>query len=111
MLSHDLARLYGVESKVLVQAVKRNLERFPEDFNFPLDTHELNSLRSQFVTSSWGGLKKLSHSMKELHDRISQFENRYDRQFKSDFDAIREIITMPGQGNETFMRSVAVHGA
>jgi hypothetical protein len=51
----DLADLYGVETKALLQAVKRNLARFPEDFAFQLDKQEFINLRSQFVTSSWGG--------------------------------------------------------
>lgn len=49
------SELYGVETKVLLQAVKRNRERFPEDFMFQLTTDEFGNLRSQFVTSSWGG--------------------------------------------------------
>ena len=48
MLDRDLAKLYGVETKVLNQAVKRNLKRFPEDFMFQLTKEEC--LRSQFVT-------------------------------------------------------------
>lgn len=55
MLDADLADLYGVETKALLQAVKRNLARFPEDFAFQLDKQEFINLRSQFVTSSWGG--------------------------------------------------------
>jgi hypothetical protein len=58
MLSTDLARLYGVEPKVLVQAVKRNIERFPEDFMFQLSKDEHANLKSQKVTSSWGGLRR-----------------------------------------------------
>jgi hypothetical protein len=54
MLDAELAALYGVETKVLVQAVKRNLERFPVDFMFQLDAKEFANLRSQFVTSSSG---------------------------------------------------------
>lgn len=57
MLDTDLAELYGVDTKVLVQAVKRNLERFPADFMFQLSTEEFTNLRSQFVTSSWGGVR------------------------------------------------------
>ena len=52
ILDRDLARLYGVETKVLNQAVKRNIERFPEDFMFQLSKEEFESLRSQFATSS-----------------------------------------------------------
>ena len=55
MLSLDLARLYGVPVKVLNQAVRRNQERFPDDFMFQLDHIELGDLKSQIVTSSWGG--------------------------------------------------------
>lgn len=56
ILDADLAALYGVETKVLVQAMKRNIERFPDDFMFQLTKDEFSFLRSQFVTSSqWGG--------------------------------------------------------
>lgn len=56
MLDSDLAALYGVETKVLVQAVKRNIARFPADFMFQLTNQEVAILRSQSVTSSqWGG--------------------------------------------------------
>ena len=51
MLDRDLAALYGVATKVLVQSVKRNIGRFPLDFMFQLTAHEFRSLRSQFVTS------------------------------------------------------------
>ena len=55
MLDSDLARLYQVETKVLNQAVRRNIKRFPEDFMFQLDNKEFANLKSQIVTSSWGG--------------------------------------------------------
>jgi hypothetical protein len=54
MLDAELAALYGVETKVLVQAIKRNLERFPADFMFQLNADEYAALRSQFVTSNVG---------------------------------------------------------
>jgi hypothetical protein len=54
LLDEDLAELYGVETKVLNQAVRRNLERFPEDFMFQLTTEEWKSLRSQIVTLKGG---------------------------------------------------------
>jgi flagellar capping protein FliD len=50
MLDRDLAKLYGVETRVLKQAVRRNIKRFPEDFMFELTFKEESSLRSQFVT-------------------------------------------------------------
>ena len=52
VLDFDLAELYEVETKVFNQAVKRNIERFPDDFMFQLDEDEYKNLRSQFVTSS-----------------------------------------------------------
>ena len=52
MLDRDLAELYGVETKVLKQAVKRNIDRFPADFMFELTQEEFSNLRSQIVTSS-----------------------------------------------------------
>lgn len=56
LLDSDLAELYGVETRTLVQAVKRNLDRFPADFMFQLTDKELDLLRSQSVISrSWGG--------------------------------------------------------
>ena len=55
MLDRDLARLYGVETRILNQAVKRNIERFPEKFRFQLTKEEYVSLRSQFVTSKGKG--------------------------------------------------------
>jgi len=59
MFDKDLAELYGVETKALKQAVKRNIERFPSDVVFELTEMEFKNLRSQFVTSSskWGGAR------------------------------------------------------
>jgi hypothetical protein len=58
MLDRDLAQLYNVETKVLKQAVRRNIDRFPDDFMFELSNKEFTILRSQIVTSSWGGAFK-----------------------------------------------------
>jgi len=57
MLDKDLADLYDVQTKVLKQAVRRNIDRFPEDFMFELKKDEFENLRSQIVTSSWGGTR------------------------------------------------------
>jgi hypothetical protein len=54
MLDRDLANMYGVEIRVLKQAVRRNIDRFPDDFMFELTKKEQDSLRSQFVTLKWG---------------------------------------------------------
>jgi len=71
MFDSDLAMLYGVETRTLNQAVKRNITRFPDDFMFQVTKEEWNSLRSQIVTlkdlksqiviSSWGGTRKLPY--------------------------------------------------
>lgn len=66
MLDRDLAALYGVETRVLNQAVKRNTERFPEDFMFQLSAMEWDNLKSQFVISSWGGVRKMPYVFTEL---------------------------------------------
>jgi len=58
MLSTDLADLYGVEVRAFVQAVKRNVMRFPEDFMFQLNEKEYDILKSQIVISSWGGARR-----------------------------------------------------
>ena len=58
MLSTHLAGLYEVEPRALVQAVKRNIERFPPDFMFQLSKVEFENLKSQIVTSNWGGLRR-----------------------------------------------------
>jgi len=58
MLSTHLAELYEVEPRLLIQAVKRNIERFPADFMFQLTNEELTNLKSQIVISSWGGLRR-----------------------------------------------------
>jgi hypothetical protein len=57
MLDRDLAEMYRVETKVFNQSVKRNKDRFPKDFMFTLSEKEWETLRSQIVTSSWGGTR------------------------------------------------------
>ena len=58
MLSSHLAELYRVEARVLIQAVKRNIQRFPKDFMFQLTDNEYKNLKSQIVISSWGGVRR-----------------------------------------------------
>src|SRR5687767_6843472 len=65
MLDRDLAELYDVETKVLNQAVKRNSDRFPADFMFQLTKKEFENLKSQIVTSSWGGVRKMPFAFTE----------------------------------------------
>jgi ORF6N domain len=73
LLDADLALLYGVETKVLKQAVRRNIERFPPDFLFELSIEERSALRSQFVTLEKDrGNRALTFDERALHLR-SQF--------------------------------------
>jgi phage regulator Rha-like protein len=65
MIDSDLAGLYEVETKVLNQAVKRNIARFPKDFMFRLNKKEFESLRSQFVTSNRGGSRYMPYAFTE----------------------------------------------
>lgn len=135
MLDADLAALYGVETRALVQAVQRNRDRFPGDFMFQLTKEEFDGLRSQDVISNVGrggrryppyafteqGLAMLSSVLRseraiqvnieimrafvrlrqmlaansELAVRLDELEQRYDRQFKAVFDAIREMMAPP----------------
>jgi hypothetical protein len=65
MLDKDLAEMYGVETRVLNQSIKRNLNRFPKDFMYQLSEKEFKNLISQNVTSSWGGTRKLPFAFTE----------------------------------------------
>ena len=72
MLDSDLAKLYVVETKAMKQAVRRNPERFPDDFMFKLSNKEFTDLRSQFVTSNWGGQDMLQWHLLKLELPCSQ---------------------------------------
>ena len=65
MLSSHLAELYEVEPRLLVRAVKRNIERFPDDFMFQLNAEEFANLKSQFGISSWGGIRTAPYAFTE----------------------------------------------
>lgn len=65
MLDFDLAVLYEVPTKVFNQAVKRNINRFPPDFMFQLNQKEFENLRSQIVTSNWGGRRYAPNAFTE----------------------------------------------
>ena len=65
MLDRDLAQLYGVTTSALNQTVKRNMKRFPPDFMFQLTNQEFAILKSQFVISSWGGIRKMPYAFTE----------------------------------------------
>lgn len=65
IMDYDVAKLYGVETRVINQAVNRNIERFPDDYRFQLTKEEYDNLKSQNVTSSWGGTRKLPFAFTE----------------------------------------------
>jgi hypothetical protein len=132
MLDRDLAALYGVETRVLNQAVRRNRDRFPADFMFELTREEVLGI-SQIVTSStvkfskrvtafteqgvamlstvlrstraiqvnieimraFVRLRQMLASNVEFSQRLDELESKYDRRFKSVFDALRQLMTPP----------------
>ncbi len=141
MLDYDLATLYGVPAKVLNQAVKRNRERFPDDFMFQLTWEEVDQLtsRSQFVTLKQGTnlkyaphaftefgvamlssvlkskqaiqvnieimrafsrLREMLASHKELAQKLARLEQNYDAQFRTVFDAIRQLMNPPATSKQ-----------
>ena len=65
MLDFDLATMYEVETRSLKQAVRRNTDRFPDDFMFQLSQEEVKILKSQFATSSWGSRRTLPYAFTE----------------------------------------------
>ena len=116
MLDRDLARLYGVEARALNQAVRRNIERFPEDFMFQLSKEEFENLRSQIVTSSeekilksqnvissWGGIRKWPYVFTENGVAMlssvlrSQQAININIQIMRAFNAMRHFITSNAQ--------------
>lgn len=99
MLDRDLAEMYGVETRVLNQAIKRNYERFPEDFMFQLQPEEWNNLKSQIVTSRWGGTRKIPYVFTELGVAMlssvltSKIAIQVNMGIMRAFVSIRQIIT------------------
>jgi hypothetical protein len=94
MLDEDLARLYEVSTKSLVQAVKRNLERFPADFTFQLSDQELKHLRSQTVTSSWGGRRVPPYAFTEQGVAMLSSVLRSRRAVQVNVEIIRAFVRM-----------------
>lgn len=145
MLDSDLAKIYGVPTKYLNQQVRRNIDRFPEDFMFQLTKTEGEFLRLQIATSKEqrGGrrylpyvytehgalmlsavlnspvaisasiqvvrafmhLRKILSSHVELARKLEAMEKKYDSQFKSVFDAIRQLMAPP----EPTRRRIGIH--
>jgi len=95
MFDADLTALYGVETKVLVQAVKRNLERFPGDFMFQLSQEEFAILRSQIVTSSdWGGRRYPPYAFTEQGVAMLSSVLRSQRAIQVNIGIMRTFIRL-----------------
>ena len=94
LLSFHLAELYGVEPKVLVQSVQRNRGRLPPDFMFQLSSHEWGNLKSQFVTSSWGGARKPPYAFTEHGVAMLSTVLRSPRAIAMSIEIIRAFVRM-----------------
>jgi hypothetical protein len=98
MLDADLAVLYGVPTKALIQAVQRNLGRFPDDFMFRLTQREVTSLRSQIVTSSlgyrWGGRRHLPYAFTEQGVAMLSSVLRSPRAIEANIAIMRAFVRL-----------------
>lgn len=97
MLDADLARLYEVETKVLLQAVKRNNKRFPEDFMFQLTKDELENWRSQIVTSNPSakmGLRRRPYAITEQGVAMLSSVLRSERAIQVNIEIMRAFVNL-----------------
>ena len=95
ILDADLAELYDVETRVLVQAVKRNAERFPDDFMFRLTKQEFAFLRSQSVTSSqWGGRRYPPYAFTEQGVAMLSSVLRSKRAVQVNIEIMRAFVRL-----------------
>jgi hypothetical protein len=94
LLDKDLAGLYSVETRILTQAVNRNLERFPDDFLIQLSRDEFNNLKSQIVTSSWGGTRKLPYAFTEQGVAMLSSVLRSKRAVQVNIEIMRAFVRL-----------------
>jgi len=94
MVDKDLAELYRVETKVLIQSVKRNIKRFPRDFMFQLTKDEFIDLRSQFVTSNWGGRRYYPYAFTEQGVAMLSSVLNSDRAIQVNIQIIRTFTQL-----------------
>jgi hypothetical protein len=94
MLDFDLALLYNVETKALKQAIRRNINRFPEDFMFELTEIEFNSLRSQFVTSKRGGVRYMPFAFTEQGIAMLSSVLNSEKAIAINISIIRAFVTI-----------------
>ncbi len=94
MTDTDLATLYHVSTKVLLQAVKRNRKRFPADFMFQLNDGETENLRSQIVTSSWGGRRYKPYAFTEQGIAMLSSVLRSEKAIRINIDIMRAFVRL-----------------
>jgi len=94
LLGMDLAGLYAVEHRALMQAVRRNPQRFPEDFMFQLSPEEWENLKSQFVISSWGGLRTRPHAFTEQGVAMLSSVLRSERAIQVNVEIMRAFVRL-----------------
>lgn len=100
ILDADIAVLYGVETKALVRAVKRNMDRFPQDFMFQLTPEEVSNLRYQFGTSSWGGRRYLPYAFTEQGVAMLSGVLRSEQAVKVNVEIMRAFVRLRRMVNE-----------
>lgn len=96
MLSNDLAALYDVEPRALVQAVKRNAARFPADFVFQLTGEEWRNLKSQNVISSWGGARTPPYAFTEQGVAMLSSVLKSERAVRVNIEIMRTFVRLRG---------------
>lgn len=94
LLGMDLAQLYAVEHRALMQAVRRNPERFPDDFMFQLSPEEWANLKSQFVMSSWGGIRTRPHAFTEQGVAMLSSVLRSERAIQVNVEIMRAFVRL-----------------
>jgi len=94
MLDSDLAILYGVETRQLKRAVKRNIDRFPGDFMFQLRREEFNNMRCQFGTSRWGGTRYLPYAFTEQGVAMLSSVLQNPRAIQANIQIMRTFVTL-----------------
>jgi hypothetical protein len=94
MLDFHLAALYSVETRVLNQAVQRNIERFPEDFMFQLSDYEIKNLTSQIVIPSWGGRRRPPYAFTEQGLAMLSGVLRSEKAIKVNIAIMRAFVQM-----------------
>lgn len=94
MLDEDIAALYGVETKNLIRAMKRNMDRFPLDFMFQVTHEEIEILRCQIGTSSWGGRRYRPYAFTEQGVAMLSSVLRSERAVQVNIEIMRAFVRL-----------------